>query len=185
MAVAVNGHGQLAFFPNLSEEEETEETERQEMPPLCLVATRLGAGFCFDRRSLREATTRNGRTLIRLRPDDEVVTVRPVEGPLLAIATSRRLLLTPINQVNVLAGAGKGIRIINPDPPGVLDFFTVDADDHFLIWDQKDKEKELAVTELPVYNRGAKGAVIRGGIERVQVQARESEVGDEGLDEEH
>ena len=135
----------------------------------------MGAGFCFDRRSLREATTRSGRTLIRLRSGDEVVTVRPVERLLLAIATSRRLLLTPIEQVNVLAGAGKGIRIINPDPPGVLDFFTVAADDHFLIWDQKGKEKELAVADLPVYNRGAKGAVIRGGIERVQVKPREGE----------
>jgi hypothetical protein len=86
--------------------------------------------------------------------------------------------MTPVAQVSVLAGAGRGMRLIKPDPPGVLDFFTVSTDDYLLIQSKKGKEKELAVAEQPIYNRGAKGAVIRGGIAQFSVKAREEEVED-------
>jgi DNA gyrase subunit A len=165
--------GQLTFFPDLGKDSETEETPTQEPPPpLCLVATRSGVGFCFERNSLKETSTRSGRALIRLRPGDEVVAVRPVLKPLLAIATNRRVLVTPTAQVSILAGAGRGVRLIKPDPPGVLDFLLVNEDDHLLIQNQKDKEKTMAVSDLPMYNRGAKGAVIRGGIKRILVKPR-------------
>jgi DNA gyrase/topoisomerase IV subunit A len=145
-------------------------------PPLCLVVTRQGMGFCFERGSLKDPSARAGRTLIRLRSGDEVVGVRPVERPLLAIATNRRVLVTPMGQVKVLAGAGRGIRLIKPDPPGVKDFFTVKQEDFLIVRDKKGKEKEMAVAEMPIYNRGAKGAVIRGGIEEVEVKPRKEEL---------
>ena len=176
--------GQLAFFPGLGQDKKVEKAPAQEPPsPLCLVATRNGTGFCFERSSLREASTRSGRTLIRLRPGDEVVAVRPVERPLLAIATSRRLLMTPVAQVSVLAGAGRGMRLIKPDPPGVVDFFTVSKDDYLLIQSKKGKVKELAVAEQPIYNRGTKGAVIRGGIESIQLKPSEEELGALGMED--
>ncbi len=169
-------HGQLEFFPKLGDDAQPLETPRLEPPPpLCLVTTRQGTGFCFERSSLEEPSTRSGRTLIRLRSGDEVVALRPVEKPLLAIATSRRVLLTPVAQVSVLAGAGRGMRLIKPDPPGVLDVFTVSEDDSLLIQNQKGKEKEIPVAELPIYNRGAKGKVIRGGIAQIQVKPDEIE----------
>ena len=177
--VSEDENGQLAFFPDLEKDAEPEEAVGPP-PPLCLVATRMGTGFCFERGSLAETSTRSGRTLIRLRPGDEVVAVRPVQKPMLAMATSRRILVTPVAQVSVLAGAGRGIRLIKADPPGVLDFFTVSGDDCLLIQNQKGQEKEVAVAELPVYNRGAKGAVIRGGIRRVQVKPREEQSDDPG-----
>ena len=169
--------GQLTFFPDLDKDAEPNKRVSQEAPPpLCLVLTRQGMGFCFERGSLKDTSSRAGRTLIRLRPDDEVVGVRPVERPLLAIATSRRILVTPMVQVNVLAGAGRGVRLIKPDPPGVRDFFTVDQDDSLIIRNKKGKEKETVVVELPIYNRGAKGAVIKGGIEDVQLKLRGEEL---------
>jgi DNA gyrase subunit A len=172
-------HGQLTFFPDMGKDTESSEPqEHQPPPPLCLVLTRQGTGFCFERSTLKEPSARGGRTLIRLRSGDEVVAVRPVQRPLLAIATNRRVLLTPMAQVNVLAGTGRGIKLIKPDPPGVLDFFTVSKDDYLLIQSKKGKEKELAVAEQPIYNRGAKGAVIRGGIAQFSVKAREEEVED-------
>jgi DNA gyrase subunit A len=176
-AVNEEARGQLAFFPGLAADKKSEQSPAQEPPPpLCLVATRNGTGFCFERRSLRETSTRSGRTLIRLRSGDEVVAVRPVERPLLAIATSRRILLTPVAQVSVLAGAGRGLKLIKPDPPGVLDFFTVSEDDYLLVQGQKSEAKELAVAEQPIYNRGAKGKVIRGGITQFSVKAREEDL---------
>jgi DNA gyrase subunit A len=175
--------GQLTFFPGMGRDEKSGKAPVPEPPPpLCLVATRNGTGFCFERSSLREASTRSGRTLIRLRPGDEVVAVRPVERPLLAIATNRRLLVTPVVQVSVLAGAGRGMRLIKPEPPGVVDFFTVSKDDYLLILSKKGKVKELAVAEQPIYNRGAKGAVIRGGIAQFSVKARAEELEDSELD---
>jgi phage host-nuclease inhibitor protein Gam len=58
----------------------------------------------------------------------------------------------------------------------VLDFYTVDEDDHLLIQSKKGKEKEVVVAELPTYNRGAKGVVIHGGIASIQLKPREDEL---------
>ena len=164
--------GQLAFFPELQGEQDAGEGERKPDTPLCLVITRRGQGFCFERCALKEPTTRNGRSLIRLRQGDEVAAVRPVEGPLLIVATARRVLVTEIDQVKVLAGAGQGVRVITPDAPGVLECFTAGADDILLVESQKGKVSELAVADLPRYNRGAKGVVVRGGVTRIRVKGR-------------
>jgi len=171
------GQGQLTFFPDLGKDAGAGKGVSPEPPPpLCLVVTRQGMGFCFERSSLKDPSARAGRTLIRLRSGDEVVGVRPVERPLLAIATNRRVLVTPMGQVNVLAGAGRGIRLIKPDPPGVRDFFTVNQEDFLIVRNKKGKEKEMAVAEMPIYNRGAKGAAIRGGIEEVELKPRKEEL---------
>ena len=50
-------------------------------------------------------------------------------------------------------------------------------DDYLLVQNKKGEEKELAVAEQPIYNRGTKGAVIRGGIESIQLKPREEELG--------
>jgi DNA gyrase subunit A len=169
--------GQLTFFPDMGKDAEFGEPEVQDsIPPLCLVVTQGGMGFCFERSSLREASAKSGRTLIRLKSGDEVIGVRPVQGPLLTMVTNRRVLVTPMNQVNILAGAGRGVRLMKPDPPGVLDFFTLNPQDSLLIQSQKGKEKEMSMAELPVYNRGAKGTVIRGGINRVQLKPRDEKL---------
>jgi len=165
-------YGQLAFFPDLRGEEGGGEAARKPETPLCLVTSRRGQGFCFERSALKEPTTRNGRTLIRLRQGDEVAAVRPVEGPLLLLATARRVLVTEIDQVKVLAGAGQGVRVITPDAPGVLECFTVRPDDILLVESPKGKVSELAVADLPRYNRGSKGVVIRGGVARIKVKGR-------------
>jgi DNA gyrase/topoisomerase IV subunit A len=164
--------GQLEFFPELGEERAGGEMERKPDIPLCLVATRRGQGFCFERSALKEPTTRNGRSLIRLRQGDEVAAVRAVEGPLLVLATARRVLMTEVDQVKVLAGAGQGVRVITPDASGVLECFTVRPDDILLVESPKGKVSELAVADLPRYNRGSKGVVIRGGVARIRVKGR-------------
>ena len=164
--------GQLAFFPHLRGEEGGGEVEQKPKTPLCLVTTRRGQGFCFERSVLKEPTTRNGRSLIRLRQGDEVAAVRPVEGPLLVLATARRVLVTEIDQVKVLAGAGQGVRVITADAPGVLECFTVRPDDTLVVESPKGKVSELALADLPRYNRGSKGVVIRGGVARIRVKGR-------------
>jgi hypothetical protein len=52
----------------------------------------------------------------------------------------------------------------------------VSSDDWLQLLNQKGKEKEVAVEELPIYNRGAKGAVIKGGIKSVQRKPKEEEL---------
>ncbi|MFP3869620.1 MAG: DNA topoisomerase (ATP-hydrolyzing) subunit A [Syntrophobacteria bacterium] len=166
---------QLCFFPDGTDGNRPAHTTAEQ--PLCLVATRHGQGFCFERSTLREPTTRNGRALIRLRRGDEVAAVRPVAGPLLAVASRERLLLTPVDQVKVLGGVGRGIRVINPEPGEVLDFCTMNLDDVLLIQNPKGRVKEVAVGELPVYNRGTKGVPLRGGIARISVKPKETDPG--------
>jgi DNA gyrase/topoisomerase IV subunit A len=75
------------------------------------------------------------------------------------------------------------MRLIKPDPPGVLNFFLVSGEDHLLIQDQKGKQKSVAVAELPAYNRGAKGVVMSGGIQRVQVEPRDAHLVDPAGDQ--
>jgi DNA gyrase/topoisomerase IV subunit A len=162
-------YAQLEFFPGLQEEENGEKQRKSEAP-LCLVLTRRGRGFSFERNALKEPTTRNGRSLIRLRQGDEVVAVRPVEGSVLVAATARRVLVTEMDQVKVLAGAGQGVRVMNPEPPGILECFTAAPDDVLLLENPRGKVSEVPVTEFPRYRRGAKGAVVRGGITRIKVK---------------
>ena len=76
--------------------------------------------------------------------------MRPVLKPLLAMATGRRILVTPVEQVTILSGAGRGVRLIKPDLPGVLDFFTVSSEDYLLIQNPKGKEEEIAVAQRRV-----------------------------------
>ena len=59
-----------------------------------------------------------------------------------------------------------------PDAPGVLECFTAGSDDILLVESPKAKVSELAVADLPRYNRGAKGVVIRGGVARIRVKGR-------------
>jgi DNA gyrase/topoisomerase IV subunit A len=96
--------------------------------------------------------------------------VRPVERSLLVAATARRVLVTEMDQVKVLAGAGQGVRIMNPEPPGILECFTASPDDVLLLENPKGKVSEVPVAEFPRYRRGAKGAVVRGGIARIKVK---------------
>jgi DNA gyrase subunit A len=177
---SVDPGGQLSFFPGFAPDEHAAETATtRPAVPLCLVATRQGQGFCFERSVLHEPTTRNGRALIRLRSGDEVVAVRPVVGPLVALATTRRLLLTPVEQVKVLAGVGHGVRLVDAGAQRVVDVLSVGPDDHLVIRNPKGKVTEVPVTELPVRNRGAKGTVIRDGVARITVKAREPATEDE------
>jgi phage host-nuclease inhibitor protein Gam len=64
-----------------------------------------------------------------------------------------------------------------------MDFFTVSKDDYLLIQSKKGKVNELAVAEQPIYNRGTKGAVIRGGIESIQLKPSEEELGALGMED--
>jgi hypothetical protein len=93
-----------------------------------------------------------------------------VEGPLLVAATARRVLVTEVDQVKVLAGAGQGVRVVNPEPPGVLECLTARPEEVLLMESPKGKVCEVLVAEIPRYRRGAKGAVIRGGIARIKVK---------------
>ena len=52
----------------------------------------------------------------------------------------------------------------------------VNQDDFLIVRNKKGKDKEMAVAEMPIYNRGAKGAVIRGGIEKVQLKPTKEEL---------
>jgi hypothetical protein len=59
---------------------------------------------------------------------------------------------------------------MNPEPPGVLECFTARPEEVLLMESPKGKASEVPVAELPRYRRGAKGAVVRGGIARIKVK---------------
>jgi hypothetical protein len=51
-----------------------------------------------------------------------------------------------------------------------LECFTARPEEVLLMESPKGKASEVPVAELPRYRRGAKGAVVRGGIARIKVK---------------
>jgi len=169
--VSADQYGQLTFFAgNL----ENKAAPGEQSAHQCLVVTRQGRGFRFDRSSLKETTTRKGRCYARLAPGDEVLGVCPLNGSLLALATSRRLLIIRMAEVKALAGVGRGVRLMQPEPPGVLFFCPMNEDDVLLVENSKGTVRELQAAQLPIHKRGAKGKLVRGGIVRISLKSEEA-----------
>jgi DNA gyrase/topoisomerase IV subunit A len=127
--------------------------------PKGILITRGGQGFRFDYSILRESTKRMGRRLVNLKPDDEVVAVKPVDGDLVAIAVnSGSVLIFPVGQVPVLAGPGQGVRMIRLAAGGsVVTLETVNPDDKLRIKTKRGKERVFAVREIQQGKRDTKG----------------------------
>ncbi|MBW2070315.1 MAG: DNA topoisomerase, partial [Deltaproteobacteria bacterium] len=169
--VTADQYGQLTF---LADNLENKAAAREQSAHQCLVVTRQGRGFRFDRSSLKETTTRKGRSYARLAPGDEVLGVCPLNGSLLALATSRRLLIIRMAEVKALAGVGRGVRLMQPEPPGILFFCPMNADDVLLVENSKGTVRELQAAQLPIHKRGAKGKLVRGGIVRISLKSEEA-----------
>jgi len=82
--------------------------------PVVLVATARGYGFRATP-DLSE-TTRAGRRLARVAEGDAVVSVEPVHGPVVVVATERgKMLRFALAEVAELSGPGRGVILLKPD----------------------------------------------------------------------
>jgi DNA gyrase subunit A len=135
-------------------------------PSRGLLMTRLGKGFRFDYMILREATKRGGRRLVNLEGDDEVITVRPDDAELVAVAINTgNILVFPVDQVPVLTGPARGVRMMKvPSGSQVIAMQLVSSGDSLQIKPKRGKDKRVQIKNIPVRNRATAGKNVCGGI---------------------
>jgi DNA gyrase subunit A len=82
-----------------------------------LAVTRAGLALRFDLAAHSEESTRAGRLFARVSDGDVVLGVRPCRGTdLVTVATQNGRILTCVaEEINVLAGPGKGVQLIKLD----------------------------------------------------------------------
>jgi DNA gyrase/topoisomerase IV subunit A len=134
-----------------------------------LLVTRLGKGFRFDYTILREATKRMGRRLVNLEGDDEVITVKPEDGELVALAIDAgNVLVFPLDQIPILAGPARGVRMMKvPGGSQVIAMELVESGDVLEIKPKRGKDKRVQIKNIPTRNRATAGKSICSGILQV------------------
>src|SRR5690606_7595252 len=76
-------------------------------------ATSDGYAMCFSLLPFVEPSTRAGRRFARPKSEAQVVHVQVVSGDETVVAiTQRRVLLCPIEEVNYLSSAGRGVMLV-------------------------------------------------------------------------
>ena len=86
-----------------------------------IAVSTAGMGVRFDLGPFQEPSTRLGRKFMKLRDQEEVVGIEPLNPsastPILAVASQRgRVLLCRAEEVGVLSGPGRGVTVIKLDP---------------------------------------------------------------------
>ncbi|MYF24786.1 MAG: DNA topoisomerase IV subunit A [Nitrospira sp. SB0678_bin_10] len=86
-----------------------------------IAVSSAGMGVRFDLSPFQEPSTRLGRKFMKLRDQEEVVSVETLDpsaaAPVLAVASQRgRVLLCNAEEVGVLSGPGRGVTVIKLDP---------------------------------------------------------------------
>jgi DNA gyrase subunit A len=133
-----------------------------------LVATSRGYGFRATP-DLSE-TTRAGRRLARVGEGDEIVSVEPVLGPVVVVASARgKMLRFALDDVTELSGPGRGVILMRPSTERddrIVGALALPRDGTFLAVTPDGGERKLAPSDVPEGRRAGKGqkVVKRGGV---------------------
>ncbi|MCA1560282.1 MAG: hypothetical protein LC804_08460 [Acidobacteria bacterium] len=109
-----------------------------------------------------EPSTRAGRRYARAAKRAEVVGVARVTGEEILIAATRdaRAILTRVDEINFLSGAGRGVILIKlvSDTDRVLGFIASTGDrDLLTVETTRGAEQTISTTKYEVTGRGGKG----------------------------
>ena len=143
-----------------------------------LVVTSKGYGFRATP-DLSE-TTRAGRRLARVGEGDEIVSVEPVTGPVVIVASARgKMLRFALDDVAELSGPGRGVYLMKPSgekDDRIVGALALPKDGTFLAVTPEGGERKLAPSDVPAGRRAGKGqkVVKRGGVATIK---RPDEVG--------
>src|SRR6185369_3318554 len=124
-----------------------------------LVATSRGYGFRATP-DLSE-TTRAGRRLARVGEGDEIVSVEPVLGPVVVVASARgKMLRFALDDVAELSGPGRGVYLMKPSgekDDRIVGALALPKDGAFLAVTPEGGERKLAPADVPEGRRAGKG----------------------------
>src|SRR5262249_19778336 len=125
-----------------------------------------GRGFGFrDTPDLAE-TTRAGRRMARVGEGDAVVSVTPVTGTAVVVATGRgKMLRFALEEVTELSGPGRGVTLMKPDADdAVVGALALGRKAKFTVVMAEGAERTMTPDEVPAAHRGGKGQrVIKRG----------------------
>lgn len=152
----------MGMDPRFLDVPEASEDAEEPEEPYCVAVLRGGNALRFSLRSHRDPSTRSGRKFARPGKGDEVVHVDLVEsGDHLACATrDRRALICDADEVSLLSGAGKGVRLIKL---GKNDFVMAaavlrsDSDALIVKRSKGGAEHRITLRRYEVVSRGGKG----------------------------
>ena len=142
-----------------------------------IAVSSAGMGVRFDLAPFKEPSTRLGRKFMKLREQEEVVSVETLDPsaatPILAVASQRgRVLLCNAEEVGVLSGPGRGVTVIKLDPTDrVLAVRILSRkQDQLIVLKQEGSTFTISTRKYQPVTRGGKGHVLfkRGTLKGAQ-----------------
>ncbi len=128
-------------------------------------ATSNGFALRFGLQQFVEPSTRAGRRFARVAPGAEVIGVEAVHGSekLLAVSADCRAMVCPIEEVNYLSGAGKGVTLIKLAKTDRLVGFKASTGDRDLLVVETNRgaQKTISTAKYRVTARGGRGTEIQ------------------------
>jgi DNA gyrase subunit A len=152
---------------------DTTEQEGSFPETYAVAASSDGYALCFGLAAFMEPSTRSGRKYARVAEGATIVGVYPVNGSETLIAASRsaRALLCPVQDVNYLSGAGRGVVLIKLGDDDALIGFKVAKDerDTLVVKTSAGGEQRINTAKYELTQRGGKGREVikRGSLTEV------------------
>ncbi|MFQ5790312.1 MAG: DNA topoisomerase (ATP-hydrolyzing) subunit A [Acidobacteriota bacterium] len=130
-----------------------------------MAVTSDGYALRFGLESFLEPSTRNGRRYARLAKGAEVEAVEPIHGDetIIAATYQARAILCSAEEINYLAGTGRGVTLIKLGKQDrVLGFVAARGERHRLtVLTNRGARKTLSTAKYGVTSRGGKGREIQ------------------------
>jgi len=128
-------------------------------PPHLIAVSRRGFGLRFSLLQHAQVSTRTGRRFAKLALGDEVVDVAlcAEADRLITVTESARALLCQASEVNLLAGAGRGVTVIKVADDDAVMGFAVGAKPELSVESKKGKQIRVTTRSHSVTARGGRG----------------------------
>lgn len=130
-----------------------------------LAASSNGYALRFGLESFVEPSTRSGRRYARVAPGSELIGVYPIDSSetILAISQDCRAMICPVEEINYLSGAGKGVMLIKLAKSDRLVGFKPSKGDRdlLLVETNRGAQKTISTAKYRTTSRGGKGNEIQ------------------------
>ncbi|TWU01932.1 DNA gyrase subunit A [Neorhodopirellula pilleata] len=126
-----------------------------------LAASSDGYAMRFGMQAFAEPSTRAGRKFARVKPGASIIDVVPVHGTetILAVSADCRAMVCPVDEINYLSGAGKGVLLIKLATTDRLLGFKPSTGDRDLmtVVTNRGARKTISTAKYRVTARGGRG----------------------------
>jgi DNA gyrase subunit A len=177
----------MCFDPRVLEVPPPDEDAEEPQEPYLLAVSRGGMCMRASLRAHRDPSTRSGRRFMRLGASDEVLYVGLyADDARLACASQKgRALICEAEEVTLLAGAGKGVRLIKLDKSDALmgARLLYRPSDQLTVKKESGAELNVSTRKYNPVSRGGKGYAMfkRGSVSQVVQELPEvPDLGEEG-----